>query len=228
MKQPTKKLEQQLFKQGYNLVCGLDEVGRGAWAGPIVAGATIIENVKLKIISPRLTRLGRESSGVRFAHKLIRDSKKLNHEQRVKAAAWLKENIIWGIGQVESWEIDAIGLGAANILAMRRAVAKLKIKPDYFLVDGPHLGKNFFPSQSIIAGDAKVWCIAAASIIAKVYRDDLMKQLHQQYPQYGFASHVGYGTKQHQQALKKYGAIQQHRQSYRPIKNLKVIKKPQL
>jgi ribonuclease HII len=211
MTKPTKKLERQLFKRGYQVVCGLDEVGRGAWAGPLVAAATIgIQNSKLKI----------KNFGVASGDIIIRDSKTLNHNQRVKAAKWLKKNCHWAIGQVESWEIDAMGLGQANVLVMQRAVAKFKIKPDYFLIDGNTYHRYFSPSKSIVAGDAKVWCIAAASIIAKVYRDSLMKKLHRQYPQYGFDQHVGYGTKQHKKALKIYGPCVIHRKSYKPIMRL--------
>lgn len=215
MKNPTKKLERQLFKKGYQVVCGLDEVGRGAWAGPIVAAAAA---TNFQFLRQRRIRLGRTIFNFKVK---IRDSKTLNVKQREQAAKWLKKNVSWAIGQVEAWEIDQMGLGPANVLAMKRAVAKLKIKPTYFLVDGPHLGKHFSPGQSIVNGDAKVWCIAAASIIAKVYRDNLMKKTHRKHPQYGFNHHVGYGTKSHQEALDKYGLSPAHRKSFKPIKILK-------
>lgn len=192
------------------LVCGIDEAGRGPWVGPVVAGAVMFLN---RDITPELLQG-------------INDSKKLSAKKRELLFDLLQQeaqkgNLIFGIGEASAAEIDEINILQATFLAMRRAVQKLKIAPLHALVDGNRLPKDFECGCSFyIGGDSKSYSIAAASIIAKVYRDNLLKQMALEYPGYGFEKNAGYGTKDHIEALKKYGVTPQHRKSYRPIKEL--------
>ena len=160
----------------------------------------------------------------------LNDSKKLSAKKR----EWLYDLLIaeeksgkltYGIGLASSAEIDELNILQATFLAMKRAVEKLKTKPDFALIDGNRLPKNFIcKTECIIKGDALSYSISAASILAKVYRDNLMKEMALKYPYYGFEKNAGYGTKQHIEGLKKYGVTPEHRKSYRPIKEfLKTI-----
>jgi ribonuclease HII len=183
------------------IIAGLDEVGRGPWAGPIVACA-YIEN------TPVL--------GVK-----ITDSKKLNEAQREQAYAELIRNGHYGIGQAEPGEIDKMGLAKANRLAFKRAIKDLKVKPDLILIDGKDkidpgttLG---IPFKTFIKGDLSIRAISCASIIAKVTRDRLMDRLAKKYPNYRFEEHKGYGTSLHKKLLHQYGASEIHRQSFKPV-----------
>lgn len=191
-------------------VCGIDEAGRGPWVGPVVAGAVIFLTRDLN--SEILDNLN--------------DSKKLSAKKR----EWLYDLLIaeeksgkltYGIGLASSAEIDELNILQATFLAMKRAVEKLKTKPDFALIDGNRLPKDFIcKAECIIKGDALSYSISAASILAKVYRDNLMKEMALKYPYYGFENNAGYGTKQHIEGLKKYGVTPEHRKSYRPIKEL--------
>lgn len=186
------------------LVAGVDEVGRGPWAGPLVACA---------YIEIKLTR-----------NVKITDSKKLSKLQRENAFIKLMKNGIVGIGRVEPQEIDKLGLIKANNLAFQRAIANLKIKPDFIMIDGkdrifPETTQNI-PFKSIVHGDSLVRAISCASIIAKVTRDRLMEDFAYKYPGYSFEKNMGYGTKSHIQALAKYGPSRIHRMSYKPVKAL--------
>ena len=192
------------------IVCGVDEAGRGPWVGPVVAGAVVF--------------LTREVAP--FLLQNLNDSKKLSAKKREKLYALLlneaeQGNICYGIGLASAAEIDEHNILQATFLAMRRAVEQLSPKPLYALIDGNRLPADF-PCQTscYIGGDTRSYSIAAASIIAKVYRDNLMKELAQQYPQYGFEKNAGYGTKEHIEALRKYGVTPEHRRSYKPIKEL--------
>lgn len=195
----------------YNtIVCGVDEAGRGPWVGPVVAGAVIFlnRNVNQELINS------------------LNDSKKLSAKKREKLYDILFHeeklgNITCGIGLASAEEIDELNILQATFLAMKRAVEKLKTKPQMALIDGNRLPQNF-PCESScwIGGDAKSYSIAAASIWAKVYRDNLMKDLAIQYPQYNFEKNAGYGTKEHIEALNKFGITPEHRKSYKPIKML--------
>lgn len=190
------------------ITVGVDEVGRGCWAGPLVAGAVALE-----------TTTDLSDCPVR-----VRDSKKMSSRQREIAAQWLKErSISVGIGWVWPAEIDAWGVTKAVRVAMERAVAGITIDYQELIVDG---NINYFPNNSralaVIKADDSVPTVSAASIIAKVARDTYMSGLGNDYEMYGFSSHVGYGTASHIAALKQYGVSDIHRKSYKPIKALLV------
>jgi ribonuclease HII len=198
MSRPTSRYEKLYRDQGYAVIAGLDEAGKGAWAGPVVAGSVILpDNAEL----PKLN-----------------DSKLVTPKMREKLYDLIvAQAIAWGVGIQEAHMVDEIGLSAAHRLAMRQAVEALPAKPDFLLIDGIGIRQLGVESICIIRGDQKVRCIAAASIIAKVTRDRLMVKLHDQYPQYGFADHKGYGTEQHREAICKYGVCELHRISYEPV-----------
>lgn len=191
-------------------VCGIDEAGRGPWVGPVVAGAVIFLT---REINPELL-------------KGINDSKKLSATKREKLYNMLLEeeksgHITYGIGEASAAEIDELNILQATFLAMKRAVQNLRISPSHALIDGNRLPADFCcPCSCYIGGDGRSYSIAAASILAKVYRDNLLKELALKYPGYGFEKNAGYGTKEHIEALKKYGITPEHRKSYRPIKEI--------
>jgi ribonuclease HII len=192
-------LERQLVSQGFCFIAGLDEVGRGCLAGPVVAAACIFD------LSKPLP-------------KGLNDSKKLPAKEREKLAGEIiKTSVAYSIAQVEAEEIDKINILQATKKAMKMAVEKLCPTPDFLLIDALILESVKIPQRSIIRGDSTCASIAAASIIAKVYRDNLMKELDKIYPVYGFAKHVGYGTKMHLEALRKYGPCPLHRKSFRGV-----------
>ena len=188
-------LERGLAEQGYQAVCGVDEAGRGPLAGPVCAAAVILpEHWEL----PGLN-----------------DSKKLSDaRRRALYPQILAQALAYGIAFASEAEIDEVNILQATFLAMRRAVAQLKIQPDYVLVDGNRDPQLALPTQTVIGGDGKSASIAAASILAKVRRDDYMLELDRQYPEYGFAIHKGYGTRRHYEALRAYGPSPVHRQSF--------------
>lgn len=190
------------------LIVGIDEAGRGPWAGPVVAGAVCI--LEKNLDTDLLNNLD--------------DSKKLSASKREKLYHLLlaeaqKGRINIGIGQASAEEIDQNNILQATFLAMNRALDGLKIKPDLALIDGNQLPRAFpIKAKSVIKGDSKSMSIAAASIIAKVYRDNIMKTLAKTYPYYGFEKNAGYGTKAHIAGISQYGVIKGcHRCSYRPI-----------
>jgi len=195
---PSAKLEKELFASGYQFIAGLDEVGRGSWAGPVVAAAIIYDPLLKKI-------------------KGIRDSKLVTASARDRISRQLMENFDFGIGVVASEIIDASGIVPSIKLAMEQAIAGLKNMPQYLLIDALRLENLNQPQQGIISGDRKVLTIAAASIIAKVTRDQIMDYYHGKFPEYGFSDHKGYGTAAHRAALKQFGASGIHRLSYRPL-----------
>ncbi|GIU81762.1 MAG: ribonuclease HII [Acidobacteria bacterium] len=193
------ELERQLFLQGFHFVAGIDEVGRGCLAGPVVAAACILDPSKP-------------------LPKGLNDSKKVSAKERERLADEIKRaSIAYSIAQVEAEEIDKINILQATKKAMKMAVEKLKPAPNFLLIDALSLDTLKIPQKSIIRGDATCASIAAASIIAKTYRDNLMKELDKTYPIYGFAKHVGYGTKQHLEALRKYGPCPIHRKSFHGV-----------
>jgi len=203
--------ESKCFASGYKFVGGVDEAGRGPLAGPVVAACVVIDT-DFKIDSADL--------------ELINDSKKLSAKNREKLFGIIKEKALAvEIGIVDNLTIDNINILQATFLAMRRAIKKLKVEPDYILVDGsfkiPKLEK---PQTAIIGGDAKVWVIAAASIIAKVSRDWIMTEIAKQYPEYEFAKHKGYGTKLHLEKITEFGPCPIHRMSFAPIRKDKIEK----
>lgn len=197
------KYEKQLIGHGYNFVAGLDEAGRGSWAGPVVAACLIFD---LKIPWEKLLK--------------INDSKLLTIKIREKAFGWLIQNFQYGLGVVSPKLIDSIGIVPATKMAMKQAVENLSVQPDYLLIDAVKLSEITIPQENIIKGDRKIWSIAAASIIAKVARDKIMTEEHEKFPQYGFDRHKGYGTRLHYQMLCEHGICEIHRKSYEPIKNL--------
>jgi len=201
--------EKNLIAQGYQAIAGLDEVGRGPLAGPVVASAVIF--APDFVLSDEFKTLG--------------DSKKLTAKKREALFPIIKrEALACEIGVVSCSTIDKINILQASLLAMARAAEKLSTKPDYLLVDGNFKIKQLTqPQTAIVSGDSLIASIAAASIIAKVSRDYLMQGYHEQYPEYGFAQHMGYGTKAHIEAIKKYGPCPIHRLSFAPIKDLPKI-----
>lgn len=191
--------ERRLWKKGLKYVVGVDEVGRGSLAGPVVAAAVILP-------------LNCLIAG-------IADSKKLSPQKREKLFPEIRRKAVRvGVGKVSHKLIDQFGIGKANLLAMKKAVEKLKIAPDYLLVDGERNKiDSSIPQRGISGGDRKCASIAAASIIAKVTRDRIMLGYHKKYPEYRFDRHKGYGTREHLRKLKKYGPCPIHRKSFSPV-----------
>lgn len=184
----------------HRLVAGVDEVGRGPLAGDVVAAAVILgERVPLGIA----------------------DSKKLSPLRREALSKEIKEQALaWSIGRASVQEIDALNILEAALLAMKRAVEGLAVKPELVLVDGNRLPRWTYEARPIIGGDALEPAIGAASILAKVQRDAELTMLDDQYPEYGFAKHKGYPTREHLQALKTHGVLDVHRRSFGPVKRL--------
>ncbi|EPQ9585822.1 ribonuclease HII [Staphylococcus pseudintermedius] len=183
------------------LICGVDEVGRGPLAGPVVASAVILQP-------------GHDFAG-------INDSKQLSVTQRNLLNTSLKEQVrAWAVGVATPEEIDEHNIYVATQIAMYRAIENLSVTPTHYLIDAMTLDHLTAPQQAIIKGDAKSVSIAAASIIAKVYRDDLMAEYAKQYPGYDFAQNAGYGTQKHLDGLKQYGVTPIHRKTFEPIKSM--------
>lgn len=195
--QPDFSFERAAMDRGQTIVCGIDEAGRGPWAGPVVAAAVILD--------PRNIPDG------------LNDSKKLTPKKREALFGPICASGQFGIGIVEAATIDEINILQATYLAMTRAVDALKKLPQLALVDGNRAPKFSCSVQTIIGGDGKSLSIAAASILAKVTRDRLMVDLDREFPLYGFAAHKGYGTASHAAALSKFGPIFAHRKSFKPV-----------
>lgn len=193
------RYERALFAEGVIHIAGVDEVGMAPLAGPVVSAAVIL---------PEGFRLAR-----------VDDSKKLDADTREQLARVIRrEAICFAIGAVEPEEIDRINIYHAGLLSMRRALEGLATTPDHVLIDARRLDEVKLPQTPIIHGDAESFTIAAASIVAKVYRDALMVELDRKYPGYGFAKHKGYPVRQHQEALMKKGATPIHRRSFAPVR----------
>ena len=183
------------------LVCGVDEAGRGPLAGPVYAAAVILD--------PALSIEG------------LADSKKLTPRQRRTLAPEIRSRAIaWSVASASVEEIDALNILQASLLAMRRAVEGLAVTPHEVLVDGLHRPRLSVPVQAIVRGDATVAVISAASILAKVTRDEEMLALHRRHPQYGFDRHKGYPTSAHLAALREHGVCAAHRRSFAPVRQL--------
>ncbi len=179
-------------------IVGIDEAGRGPWAGPVIAGAVILDPTQ-------------PIDG-------LNDSKKISEKKRLLLSEEIKNKALaWGIGRADAEEIDKLNILQATFLAMQRAVDALALTAQLALVDGHLVPPLNLPARAIIKGDSTEACISAASIIAKVSRDQEMIALEAQYPGYGFAKHKGYGTKLHQQALFTLGACNIHRRSFKPV-----------
>ncbi len=189
-------LEAALYQEGYRVVAGVDEVGRGALAGPLTAGACVLP------LEPRIPGLN--------------DSKQLTPAKREEVALRIREvAICWSVAHVEAPELDALGMTAALRRAMGRALAGLEVPADHVVVDG-HPVRVFEPETAVIKGDSKVAAIAAASVVAKVTRDRLMVELAEQHPEFSFEINKGYGTPEHLAALGRVGMSPQHRRSFVP------------
>jgi len=183
----------------FRLVAGIDEVGRGPLIGAVVAAAVIL--------NPKKPIEG------------LADSKKLSEKKRNALNTEIREKALcWSLGRAEAFEIDDINILQASLLAMKRAVEGLSMTPDHLKIDGNKEIHMDISMETIVQGDSKVAAISAASIIAKVARDKEMIALHEEYPEYGFASHKGYPTKVHLEALEKYGLLSEHRKSFKPCK----------
>ncbi|HHH45789.1 MAG TPA: ribonuclease HII [Thiotrichales bacterium] len=183
------------------LIAGLDEAGRGPLAGPVVAAAVILDEQRIP-------------DG-------LDDSKKLTAARRERLAEAIRDSALaWAIGLCAVEEIDRINVLQASLLAMRRAFDGLGLRPQRALVDGNRLPELPCPAEAVVGGDGKVPCISAASILAKVHRDALMRDLHRQWPEYGFDRHMGYGTRAHMEALARHGPCPVHRRSFAPVRSL--------
>ncbi len=194
------KYEKELYKKGINLIAGVDEVGRGPLVGDVVAAAVILpKNYKLEGLT---------------------DSKKLSEKKRNLYYEIIKRDAIAiGIGKIDNKKIDEVNIYEASRLAMLEAIKKLKIKPEHILIDAMPLCLDV-SSTSIIHGDALSLSIAAASVIAKVTRDNDMYDLDKKYPEYGFKDHKGYPTKKHLENIQKYGILKNYRFTYKPVRDL--------
>lgn len=184
------------------LICGVDEVGRGPLVGAVVTAAVILD--------PNNPIVG------------LNDSKKLSEKKRLQLAEEIKAKALsWSLGRAEVHEIDSLNILHATMLAMTRAVQGLHIKPEWALIDGNRVPKDIgVQASAVVKGDALVPEISAASILAKVARDDEMQQLDAAYPQYGFAGHKGYPTAEHLAAIKTFGVINEHRRSFKPVRDV--------
>lgn len=211
---PTYKREKAALAEGYRLVAGIDEAGRGPLAGPVVAAAVILPESWLKR-RPRLANRGLD------ARSLVRDSKQLSASQRERAyEAIVCGALAWGVGSASAQTIDTLGIVPATRMAMRQAIAALGAPPHMLLVDAVDLSDTGIPCQAIIHGDALCGVIAAASIIAKVTRDRHMQEIDGQFPEYCFAQHKGYATEEHLGLLARFGPSPIHRRSFAPIRQM--------
>lgn len=194
---PTLDIEKDLWEKGFIHIAGLDEVGRGSFAGPVAVGAVVFP------------------AGVTLPEG-VADSKLLTPEQREKLSKEIKELALsWSVAVIGVSHINKLGIGKATQMAFRKALRLLSVQADFVLIDAffiENLDKNM--QKPVQGGDKICASIAAASIIAKVYRDAMMVDLHQKYPLYGFDKHKGYGTKEHRDAIKKYGLCEIHRKSF--------------
>jgi ribonuclease HII len=208
MKYPSVTLEREMLAGGYPVVIGVDEAGRGCLAGPVIAAAVVFGSEEDTVKARQALK------------KVVRDSKQLSKRVRVQANELIRHHAkAFAIGASEADEIDRFNILQATFIAMERAVSRIKevLPPQdvFILVDGnrtiPGAGNM---QRAIVAGDAKVFSIAAASILAKEYRDTLMDKVHELYPQYNFSKHKGYGTKEHREAIAKYGYSPVHRKTF--------------
>ena len=199
MTKEKKELPPFEYPQGYQLIAGVDEVGRGPLVGDVVTAAVILD--------PNNPIEG------------LNDSKKLSEKKRLALLPEIKEKALaWSVGRCSPEEIDQLNILQATMVAMQRAVAGLHIQPDLTLIDGNRTPELSMDAIAVVKGDLRVAEISAASIIAKVVRDQEMEELDKQYPQFGFAKHKGYPTKAHFEAIDQHGVIEQHRKSFKPVK----------
>jgi len=197
--------EKRAKRKGHRFIAGVDEAGRGPWAGPVVAASVILGKIK-------------------FVQR-IDDSKRLSPGQRKKAFPEIVRSSLVGIGIVDNTKIDEINILNATRCAMEGSIMALGVSPDLLLVDGNVKIGLPLKRKNIIKGDSKSLSIAAASIVAKVVRDSYMREFDKQYPVYGFFSHKGYGTRRHRTSLKHYGPCPIHRKTFKPVKQVVVSQK---
>lgn len=198
---PSLRYERRLAEARYRVVAGVDEVGRGAWAGPLVAAAVVMP------LSPRLYR--------------IRDSKQLSPKKRARLAQKIKNHALaWSVSMIASEEVDTLGIVRANRKALMQALCSLSVDVDHALVDAFTLYGLPMHHTAIPHGDATVYSIAAASIVAKVTRDHMMEEEHERFPHFHFYTNKGYGTAEHLAALQQYGLTPLHRRSFLPMKSM--------
>jgi len=193
-----------LEREAGGLVAGIDEAGRGPWAGPVVAAAVVLDPETL----PQSLSLA------------LDDSKKLSTRRREALFDALRHCARTGVGHAEVGEIDSVNILAATMLAMGRAVENLGVEPDLALIDGNRAPKLRCPARCVVGGDGLSLSIAAASIVAKVTRDRIMADLARRFPGYGWERNAGYGTAEHRQALERLGVTPQHRRSFKPVINI--------
>jgi ribonuclease HII len=206
---PDLSLEIPLWQGGISRLAGVDEAGRGAWAGPVAAAAVIL---------PADEQILQTLKGVR-------DSKQMTPLQRSRWAGQIRQMAVaWGVGMASNQEIDALGIVPATRLAMQRALQALKIPPQHLLIDALRLPEIEVPQTSLPHGDAVSLSIAAASVLAKTARDAVMVEFDHQFPGYSFARHKGYGTAAHSAALQRLGACPLHRFSFAPLKQRSSVK----
>jgi len=199
MTKQMKELAPFEYPTGYQLVAGVDEVGRGPLVGDVVTAAVILD--------PNNPIEG------------LNDSKKLSEKKRLALLPEIKEKALaWSVGRCSPEEIDRLNILQATMVAMQRAIAGLGVQPDLALIDGNRCPELPMDSQAVVKGDLRVAEISAASIIAKVVRDQEMEELDKLHPQFGFAKHKGYPTKAHFEAIEQHGVIEQHRKSFKPVK----------
>lgn len=192
------EFEEKLYDEGYHMICGVDEAGRGPLAGPVVVASCIL---------PPFLRIDG-----------INDSKQLSSKKRSELFKIIVKNAIdYNIVFIDEKDVDDLNIYQATKKGMLQAIHGLKNKPDYALIDAMPLGELEIPHNSIIHGDARCASVAAASILAKVTRDEYMEKMDVKYPNYGFKKHKGYGTKAHIEALEKYGPCEIHRKTYAPV-----------
>ena len=198
---PNFKIEQDLISNGCSTIAGVDEVGRGPLAGPVTAAAVILDPLNIP--------------------ENLNDSKVLSSKKREKLFDELKSSSIFAIAHVSPKEIDKLNILQASLLAMVNAVSNLKVTPNHILIDGNKVPERLVgQATAVVKGDSKVLSIAAASIIAKVTRDKLMRDLDSEFPVYGWAKNAGYPTKCHMNAIVKYGVTPYHRRSFKPVHNI--------
>jgi ribonuclease HII len=200
---PDLSLECALWEHGVGAIAGIDEAGRGALAGPVAAGAVVLP------AEPKLTEV---------LHG-VNDSKQMTPKQREEWVLEIKEvALAWGLGFATNHEVDEMSIIPATRLAAWRALAKLSVPPEHLLIDALLLPEHPLPQTSLLKGDARSLSIACASVVAKVGRDHLMRELDSEYPQYGFAAHKGYGTARHRAAILEYGPCPMHRMTFAPMR----------
>jgi len=197
---PDLSIEKNKNNLNYKLIAGVDEVGRGPWAGPVYSAAVILD----------ISKIPAE----------INDSKKMSEKKRDEIYSRIVSEHHYSIGVADVNEIDELNILQASLLSMKRAITNLHLNPDFVLIDGVHRPNLDIDSENIIKGDSKSLSIAAASIIAKVERDRFMKKIDEEYPCYNWKKNKGYGTKEHQNALNIHGISKHHRKSFSPIRKI--------